>query len=375
MRNGGQQVPFWAKEFFLGVSKPSLPAYAGALAIAFLLTCLHTWWITPGLLATDSIRYFYSEPYDPLARVSGELWRVKTAPEKGPHIFFTGTSTVEHSVLSGHLQSLLRERTGTAARVHLLTLPGVTPWEQAAMAEFLRERKGSVWILGITPRMLCSGLNELASLAGSPRIPIYSTAFDEEVRHYGLTLPGRTGYFYFDFFPSFFAPRSRLYLNLATSPIANPDLTPSPPRSTEADWAAIAQHDPRIGVQRLWIERYADNHGLVFAVYARTIERIRAAGSTPVLLEGVQHPRVDAITSAIPVLKQRYEQYARDMAGFVGEHNVTYWNLRDPALLQPEDFDDYLHVGSNAGRRRYTEELASRVFGILHKGGTETAKK
>jgi hypothetical protein len=99
------------------------------------------------------------------------------------------------------------------------------------------------------------------------------------------------------------------------------------------------------------------------AVYEGIIRPLRERGIKVALLESPMNPRLASYNGADgkgigPSDKKAYREFRAQLADETG---AAMWDLSHRAKLTSKDFIDYIHIGRDAARVRFTQALANQI--------------
>ncbi|HEX4338470.1 MAG TPA: hypothetical protein VH062_21340, partial [Polyangiaceae bacterium] len=97
-------------------------------------------------------------------------------------------------------------------------------------------------------------------------------------------------------------------------------------------------------------------------VLRRTLDNLRARGIQVVVLEAITNPLREVIDA-----EGHIERYRSEVAEFAEEHGAVYWDFNADLDFAPEDFQDDVHLGSQAARRKFQHTLVSALAALIVK--------
>ncbi len=345
-------------EFGHGASSPSLISVVTALLVAAVLFVSCFLFITPELMASGAQRYLAGGKYDHYNFTTAEVLKLSRCELSGPAVFILGTSSDQEAVVNcAALAEIISSKVNIAPAVHILTTPGQSHWEMAAVAEMLPRRFDGVVLLGlgVTPPRFLLPREELARLVKAPRLGFVSECFDKEARLEELDPPRRTGNYFWDNRRFFCMRIPKLLRNLITGPVASERHAPLYKVWYYDGDAEIAQTKERLKV-------YDQESANGLAVLSRIAERMTRRGHVSVVI--VQSPaNPEFIARAWG--KDLYEKHHQRMREYAEEHGMLYWDLAEAAGLKTEDFYDWTHIRESQARLRYTTVLGENIANLL----------
>lgn len=348
-------------EFIRGLTQPSLPGVIGIVCVAMLLGALCVWGITPHFFASSAAGYLMKNSNDDYVSVSAEVLRLTDSPPVKPTLIAIGDSMMREAISSANeLRQDISVTIKSDLDVRIFVASSLTHWQEAAIADCVRNHMHGVVVLEITPFNLAMRRGALSEAMHRRQLALTSDAFDDELRRAGLPVPRRWNNLFMDHY-QFFVAREESIFQIMREPVEKDDhpadnLRPWGEKHWQQKWKSVSG----------WVNTYKQNHVANLEVYERMIDRLRKRGDISVaLLEGVQNPQLDERAEGSAEAKKIRGQYRIDVEAFAKRQHVPYWDLREESNLRMEDFVDYAHITNPQARQRYTQCLAKHAAALL----------
>lgn len=351
----------WFTELWRSATRPSLPGTIGALLITAGLFCASILLITPGFMATVKPGMVMLNQHDQYGFLTVRAFHLCDDAPAVPTAVIIGASSLQHSIPDEELMTrMLSEKLGTDARVYNMTAGGTTPWEAAALSDFLDDRIEGLYVIGVSVAKFALPTSNLEFLGSYPRFGFTSEALDAELHAAGFAVPRRTGVYALDNF-KFFMARLKSLRHIVTGPAEIHRYSTRRGTVPEEQWPAhIEEWIP-------FLEVYDENKQPVYETIERLIERLRSGGSDVVLLNGVINPRM---MEHIP--QEIQQQYEQDIRSFAEELSVEYWDLQDVIGFAPDRFYDRVHIKDPEAREQYGDVLTDRLAEVFRQRSAAT---
>jgi hypothetical protein len=343
-----------SREAFLeGLLRPSLPACVGMVLLVGTQIAVMCFIVTEESVSRVGSLVLITKETDYDADVTVNVLRLKHGDCQNPTVVCMGDSLMGECLDDPErMASELSPMVGPVD-FRFLATDSQTLWEAVILLDQLPQNFQGVVVIPLSPIQVSHGVARLEQILASPRMPMYSSAFDAEVERAGLPVPSRTGVYFVDH-SRFFVPRMSLMRKRLLGPVKmnRHALTEVTPEWTDDEWK---KYEARI--RDLVV---SENMPSMFALLERLVERLKAREGVQVaVLDMPLHPRTAAIFG------QAFMEYQSHLSAFAARTNTAVWRLTEEAKLGPNDFRDFGHVGHIDARKRFQTALCRRLANLL----------
>lgn len=359
------------REFFAGLSQPSLPSALGAVLVAALVWAVAATRITWASVAEG---WWLSSPVDDYAALTAGCLNSRDAPRAALPVLLIGASASREALVEPRALSVqLSRATGLpphAAVARGLFAGDLHPVEMLALTDCLPEGFDGLVVVSVSPQALSEPLEASLRLLRQPRLPLRSQAQRGWAAARGLSLKPASDVPLLDA-PSFFLARPQALMNMRRRQPPMPEyhqIEHMPDPSPEA-WEKVIL--PRM---RAWTEGYEAHSAENFGIYAALVGALQAKGARVVLMDAPRNPTALAQALSEPAERAALQRYEADVVGFTEKVGAAWVQPMAGLGLDGEAFKDHSHIDTREAREAWTRALAEQLAGVLRASGWTPAQ-
>ncbi|MCG3181128.1 MAG: hypothetical protein BIFFINMI_03502 [Phycisphaerae bacterium] len=351
-----------AREFWIGLTQPSLAGLVGTLVIAPLLLLLACVTITPAHLARIDPGYLMAANGDEYGLLTARAMQLSQDRSGDATVLLLGTSNLRESLWDPReLADALSARAGRSVRVYDLTAGDLSYYEMTALAEQCPPGAPAIAVVTVGPMTMCRDRDHYRRFLRQPRLGLDSLLLDDEASRAGIALPRRFGVWFLDH-SDFVSARVICLANFVTGPrrplrhhfIGQPAWNP-------AMWDFYRRD------ARRWLSQYARLAPDSFASLEQHLGWLAAHRRMRIVLNF--GPIQPLIRDDNPETFALFDAQLAAMAQRIG---APRWDLAEAAGLTADDFVDWFHLGRADAMKRYQAALADRLIPLLANIDKET---
>jgi len=343
-----------SREAFLeGLLRPSLPACVGMMLLVGAQIVVLCFVVTEEFVSRVGSLVLITDETDYDADVTVNVLRLKHGHCQNPTVVCTGDSLIGECLDDPDRMTSELSRLVCPVDFRFLATDSQTLWETVILLDQLPQNFRGVVVIPLSPSRMSHGKARLEQILASPRMPMYSPAFDAEVKRAGLSLPSRSGVYFVDH-SRFFVARMSLMRKRLLGPVKmnRHAVTERTPKWTDGKWK-----EKEARIRDLVV---SENMPPMFALLERLVERLKPRdGVQVVVLDMPLHPQTAAI------LGKAEMDYQSRLSAFAARTNIACWRLTEEAQLRTEDFCDFGHLGRADARKRFQAAFCRRLANLL----------
>jgi hypothetical protein len=342
-----------------GLLQPSAGSIVGAVLVALAELVLCCVVIRPRLIAAHGPHWIEETTEDDFAKLTWKCLRFQRIYTGKPAVVVLGSSTVHRSFTKRFdthaLSAELSEALGTPSEVVLLSANAETYEEGLVVVDQLPPTfRGAVimMVADYKDDERDRRMRQDTRTRYEERIALDSPSRDAVQLAEGRPPRGRVGNYFLDHFLFFAARRS---IGTRIFPLS-PSTRPLAPAIRDVARMDVRDHWRYKGTG---VRGYAPLVSRYRGVAEKFVQVLKDRGVVPIFLEA---PRNPVLTRGH---EDRYAHYEEAMREFADESGATYWNFNGELDLHPDEFQDRIHLGSTAARRRFEQALLAHVVPVL----------
>lgn len=344
------------REFWDGLTRPS----AGAIILAFALNVTLfvglTVWVDVSFFQSDFAWYLATRDLDLDVYTTVDAMRMSQRQSDDPLVVVLGASATIDSVDGELLERSLHEITQRDHTVYKLTTGGQDLWDSMMLAGAIPRGSRGIVAIATPPGRFVTDRKTLESLGISPRIGLPSPWLDEELEHYGLEPPNRTGIYVIDQDKFLCARVPFLLRNLVMGPIPRSEM-PTIGRDPISEEKWKLRTPPLIKGLSVWPTNIEDN----LQVLARLIRHLRETTEVTVLLI---EPPVSPRLLREPGMDELFSRHRQRLQLFSEEQDCPYVDISNEIGVVEDDFRDWFHLRNEETAAQYTALLAGHMAAL-----------
>jgi hypothetical protein len=344
------------REFWNGLIQPSAGAIVLAFALNIALFVGLTIWVDASFFKTDFAWYLATRDLDLDVYTTVDAMRMSQRQSDDPLVVVLGASATIDSVDGELLERSLHEITQRNQTVYKLTTGGQDLWDSMMLAGAIPKGSRGIVAIATPPGRFVDGRKTLESLAISPRIGVPSPWLDEELGHYGIETPYRTGIYLIDQDKFLCARVPFLLRNLVTGPIPRSEM-PTIGKEPMSDEKWEERTPPLVKGLNLWPTNVEDN----LQVLARLIAHLRETTEVNVLLI---EPPVNPRLLREPGMDELFHRHRQRLQAFSASHDLPYVDISEEIGVIEDDFRDWFHLRNEETAAEYTVRLAGHMAAL-----------
>jgi hypothetical protein len=339
-----------AREFWTGLTAPTLLGLVSSLALAALEFGLLCAFVTPRRLAKLDPSYLKETSGDEYARLSIDLLKYRASRPKNLQVVYLGASQATRALLWREPEALskdLSRRVGQAVDFKLFSANNQRYEDQLLIVDQLPPSFRGVVLFAVgvgRNRNKASGRGEGLDRLLAKDAPMLEGILEQR----GVDV-SRTGNFFIDHLRFFAARRVALVRLGEPSRFKRPNKMDREERVEEAKQKILR----------------GSHLGSTFRKRGRTIteralKRMNRRGIVTVLYEPPNNPfRAEFQADALEELRE-------EAGALAAASGAELWDF-DDLELRAHDFKDAIHLGSRRGRRRFQEALFERLANLMQR--------
>jgi hypothetical protein len=344
--------------FLAGLIRPSGASLLGMILFAFVEVVVALVLFTPRRMASLPPVILMKNARDDYARVTFLTYRLKYGPRAPLSVVYLGPSTAQRALFDSleprPIEARLGRMVGRDVDFYSLYAAGETIEESALLAHQLPAGFRGVVAMVIFEDKDDERSRRLAMEANADleeRLPMDpEPGGAPRVGFDGKPLR-RTGIYFLDHLQFFSARRASLLHPWQTwAPLARGGVsltTPPAYRSEERAFETRYRNNPMPLVRR------------ELDLLADVVDTARARGAAVVLVESPSNPRYQALKG------DDHAVYQEKIREFSTQHGAEYWDINPEVHPRRQDFEDAVHLGTSAMRRRFQNVFCSHLAAKL----------
>jgi hypothetical protein len=348
-----------------GLWMPSWIGTAGALLVCLLWFCGCAIFVTPKRFAAAPGR-FADNPQDEFPFVKARALQVARDPAAAQpyRVVLIGDSAIGEAITSPRdLQRRIQRRVKQHVVVTPLIAGGLDQLEAVDLCAMIRDHMRGQVILQISPYHLTLIHTHEMYEKALTGIGIETQDMSDEFHTAGFRRP----IYFHNFFlrnHDFMLARTSAFMRLLR-PMPDPTLLLHSEKrdSSEARFQRDAKNT-YLATKALKAKSEAN-----VAMYRRIIEPLKARGIQVALLESPANPRLQKMDGTgnrgIPTADRKAYRTIRDK--LVADTGTSLWDMARRVHFSTKDFLDYIHIGKQSARVKYTQALADRIAASIQK--------
>lgn len=332
-----------------------MPALLGTAMVAALWLVLAVCIVRPANLAKVEPGYLMTVDADHYAEITLRAMEITHGEPSDFTVTILGTSGIRSFITHPDLIEQEVERTaGADVSTHYLAAKGMSVIEMAGVLDYIKDQCRGIVLIQLSPVALSETAAEQAQIAASPRLGLSSELYDAELERATGVAVTRTGPYFLDHW-RFYA--ARMNGNVIRHVLRGPPQTPlrhhsdgAPP--TDVEWQILTRRE------RGELTTFQQENQRNMAIVDRAIDRVR------------QTRRVEVVLLRLPVAprwvphvrtKEEFAAFGKLMSEWAQRRGYRYWAINDEAKIDPEDFEDYVHLGDPDAQEQCTRIIATRL--------------
>lgn len=355
-----------------GIWMPSWVGTAGAALVCLCWFSCCAFFITPKRFAAEPGR-FADNPQDEFPFVKARAMRVASDPTMAQsyRVVLIGDSAIGEALTSPKdLQRRIQRRVHQHVVVTPLIAGGLDQLEAVDLCAMIRDHMRGQVILQISPYNLSLIHTHEMYEKALTSIGFETRDMSDEFHREGMHRPID----FHNFFlrnHQFMLARTSAFMRLLR-PVPDPTLAVHSEKrdSSEGRFQRDAKNT------YLATKGMRSKSGPNIEMYQRIIEPLRARGIQVALLESPENPRLQKMNGTgqrgIPTTDRKY--YHTVCEKLASDTGTVLWDLARRVHFSSRDYLDYIHIGRQSARIRYTQSLANRIAAAIpaHKAKATT---
>jgi hypothetical protein len=360
-----KSLAWGCREFWLGVSEPSMTAFLSMLAGFATMLAVAAWFFSYATLAGPMGKYLARSTKDSEGFATQRALMLGATPATHPRLIILGSSVVANSLAEEEpIARGLIERTGQVWEVHMLTTPLQSPIDQLTLIQTALGEPGSIKepvIIALGVSLLSEGwtAERLLAFDESARIGARSDWADAAIAELGGTPRSRSGYYIHDNIRFVAVNGNEALLRLLLNAPAARRLDTFAPK-----FSIPPEKRPR-GMLARKAQQAAENGGPLFNLLRQLARHLEAYPNVRlVLIEGAVSPGF-LRTMGLEGLEEESEMTFKSFADATG---MAYLPIIREAHVPEAAYHDDLHIDDKEAQASVRDALVDDLAALVQEG-------